>query len=271
MKNVYIITGGSSGIGLECGKEFKDGIVLITGRNEERLIRAEEELKSAGINVVYKTSDISDLDTVKELFKYASSLGRIKAVINSAGVSGVGVDAKLTFDIDLKGTQYLIDQTMEYMEEGTVLILISSMMGHVVPSNEKYDFYLQNPTKEGSIEALIKIVNNQSDLAYNFSKKGVHMLVEKYASDFGKKGARILSVSPGIIMTPMGEKAAEEHSERMNYMKSMTPAGRNGRPEDISSAVAFLVNDRASFITGTDLTIDGGLTINMPEIMKANS
>lgn len=271
MKNVHIITGGSSGIGLECAKEFKDGIVLITSRGEEKLISAEKELKGAGIEVAYKTSDISDKNSISELFEYGKSLGKIKTVVNSAGVSGVGADAKLTFEIDLIGTQNLIDLTLEYMEEDTVLILIASMMGHVVPSNEKYDTYLENPTKEGSIEALVQIAGNSSDVAYNFSKKGVHMLVKKYASEFGKKGGRIVSLSPGIIMTPMGEKAAQEHPEQMNYMKSMTPAGRNGKPEDIANAVAFLADDRASFITGTDLIVDGGLTINLPKIMEAYS
>lgn len=270
MRNVYIITGGSSGIGLECGKEFKDGIVLITGRNEERLINAAKELKAEGIDVVYKTSDISDMDSIGALFDYGKSLGKIKAVVNSAGVSGVGVDAELTFNIDLIGAQNLIDLTMKHMEDGTVLVLIASMMGHVVPSNEKYDHFLENPTKEGSIEALLQIVQNKSDLAYNFSKKGVHMLVKKYASAFGAKNARILSLSPGIIMTPMGEAAVEAHPEQMSYMKSMTPAGRNGIPEDIAAAVAFLVDDRASFITGTDLIVDGGLTVNMPKIMAAS-
>lgn len=269
MKNVYIITGGSSGIGLECGKEFKDGVVLITGRNEERLIQAKNELLEAGINVVYKTSDISDKNSVGELFEYAKSLGNIKTVINSAGVSGVGADARLTFEIDLIGAQNLIDNTLKYMGPNTVLILIASMMGHVVPSNEKYDDYLENPTREGSMEALLQIVNNDADIAYNFSKKGVQMLAKKYAPEFGEKGGRILSLSPGIIMTPMGEKATEAHPERMNYMKSMTPAGRNGRPEDISSAVAFLADDKASFITGTDLTVDGGLTVNMPKIIAS--
>lgn len=271
MKNVYIITGGSSGIGLECGKEFKDGIVLITGRNEDRLINAAEELKAEGIDVVYKTSDISDKNSVSELFDYAKTLGSIKAVINSAGVSGVGVDAASTFEIDLIGAQNLIDLTKKHMEKGTVLVLVASMMGHVVPSNEKYDYFLENPTEEGSIDALLQITQNKSDLAYNFSKKGVHMLVKKYAAEFGSKGARILSLSPGIIMTPMGEAAAEAHPEQMGYMKSMTPAGRNGKPEDIGSVIAFLVGENASFITGTDLIVDGGLTVNMPKIMAASA
>lgn len=263
MQNITIITGGSSGIGLECAKQYKDGIVLITGRNEERLINAVKELEGSGIKVVYKTSDISDMDSMRELFEYGKSLGKIKTVINSAGVSGVGADAKSTFEIDLIGSQNLIDNTLEYLEENTVLVLIASMMGYVVPSNEKYNKYLENPTKEGSIDALLQIVENKSDLAYNFSKKGVHMLVKKYATEFGKKGGRIVSLSPGIIMTPMGAKAAEEHPEQMNYMKSITPVGRTGKPEDIAYAVAFLTDDRASFITGTDLLVDGGLVENI--------
>lgn len=270
MKNVYVITGGSSGIGLECAKRFTDGIVLITGRNEEKLIAAEAELKEAGIEVVYKTSDISSRESIKELFEYGKSLGKIKTVINSAGVSGVGVDAKLTFDIDLVGTESLIEETLEFVEKDTALILIASMMGHVVPDGE-YNKYLENPSEDGAVDALIAIVQNKSDLAYNFSKKGVHLLVKRYATEFGKKGARIVSISPGIIMTPMSEMAAAAHPEQMNYMKAMTPMGRNGNPEDIADAVSFLTDDRASFITGTDLIVDGGLTVRLPEIMKAHA
>lgn len=269
MKNVHIITGGSSGIGLECAKQFKDGLVVISSRSIDKLKNAEADLKKEGIDVVYKTSDLTDRDSLKELFDYAKSLGKIKTVINSAGVSGTGGDAKFTFEVDLIGTEYLILETLNVIEENTVLILIGSMMGRMVPDNKEYNKYLENPSDEGSIDALIKTVENNADTAYNFSKKGVQLLASKYAGEFGKKGGRIVSVSPGIIMTPMAAKAAEEHTDQMNYMESMTPAGRNGRPEDIAYTVAFLADDRASFITGTDILVDGGLTINLPEIMKA--
>lgn len=268
MKNIHIITGGSSGIGLECAKEFKDGTVLITGRNEGKLKDAEIELKEAGIDVVYKTSDISRKESIKELFDHAKSLGKIKTVVNSAGVSGGTANADLTLKIDLLGTENLIEETLDIAEENTSLILIASMMGHVVPPNPDYDKYLENPSEEGAIETLVNIVQDKADIAYNFSKRGVHLLVKKYATKFGEKGARIVSLSPGIIMTPMGEKAAADHPEQMNFMKKMTPMGRNGRPEDIANAVAFLADDRASFITGTDLLVDGGLTMKLPEIAK---
>lgn len=269
MKNVHVITGGSSGIGLECAKRFKDGVVLITGRNEDKLKSAELELKEAGIEVAYKASDISKKDSIRELFEYGKSLGKIRTVLNSAGVSGGMANTKATFEIDLLGTENLIEESLNVAEEDTVIILIASMMGHVVPPNPDYDKYLANPSEPGAIDALVEIVQDKSDLAYNFSKRGVHLLVKKYAAPLGQKKARIVSISPGIIMTPMSKKAAEDHPEQMQYMEKITPIGRNGEPEDIANAVSFLADDRASFITGTDLLVDGGLTIKLPEIAKA--
>lgn len=264
-----IITGGSSGIDLECAKKFSDGIVVITGRNEERLANAVKELKEFGIDVQPKQGDISSRESVKELFDYAKSLGEVKTVVNSAGVSGVGDDARLTFEIDLLGTENLVIEEKEALAPGGVVILLASMMGHIVPPNDAYDPYLENPSKEGSIDALVEAVQNKSDYAYNFSKRGVHLLAKRFAWEYGEKGLRILSLSPGIIMTPMSRKAAEEHPEQMNYMKSMTPVGRNGEPEDISEMVALLASDKASFITGTDILVDGGLTLKLAEIVAA--
>lgn len=269
MENIHVITGGSSGIGLECAKRFKEGTVLISGRKEDKLKEAAEELKKAGIKVAYKTSDISEKESIRELFEYAKSLGKVKTVLNSAGVSGGMANAKVTFEIDLLGTENLIQGSLKVVEEDSVVVLIASMMGHVVPANEAYDKYLESPSEEGAIDALVEAVKDNSDTAYNFSKRGVHLMVKKYAHEFGEKKARIVSISPGIIMTPMAAKAAKDHPEQMEYMKKMTAAGRNGTPQDIANAVCFLADDKSSFITGIDLLVDGGLTIKLPEIQKA--
>lgn len=268
MKNIHIITGGSSGIGFECAKKFTDGIVLITSRGEESLVKAAEELKEIGLDVAYKTSDLTDVDSLKELFEYAQELGNIKTILNSAGVSGIGGNTKLTFTIDLLGVAHLIDVAKEYLEESGVLILIASMMGYTVPDSDNYNDLLQNPLQAGALDKLINLVDDNSDLAYNYAKKGVQLQVKKNAMEYGKRGLRIVSVSPGIIMSPMTKAAADEHADQMTYMKEVTPAGRNGEPEDIAKAVRFLASENAEFITGTDLLVDGGLTINLPEIMK---
>lgn len=267
MTNVHIITGGSSGIGLECAKGFKDGKVLITGRTEAKLVSACEELKGLGVDALYKTSDISDQASVDELFAYGKSLGDIKTVLNSAGVSGVGASARKTFEIDLLGTLHLINAAKKNIAPGGVLILISSMMGHTVVDNPAYDGLLVEPNAEGAIDKLVEIVEDKSDLAYNFSKKAVQLMVRKYASDFGEVGARIVSISPGIIMTPMAKRAAEDYADRMNAMEAVTPIKRLGEPEDIAKAVKFLASDDASFITGTDLLVDGGLHLKLAELM----
>lgn len=267
MTNVHIITGGSSGIGLECAKGFKDGKVLITGRTEAKLVSACEELKGLGVDALYKTSDISDQASVDELFAYGKSLGDVKTVLNSAGVSGVGASARKTFEIDLLGTLHLINAAKKNISPGGVLILISSMMGHTVVDNPAYDGLLVEPDAEGAIDKLVEIVEDKSDLAYNFSKKAVQLMVRKYASDFGEVGARIVSISPGIIMTPMAKRAAEDYADRMNAMEAVTPIKRLGEPEDIAKAVKFLASDDASFITGTDLLVDGGLHLKLAELM----
>ena len=98
---------------------------------------------------------------------------------------------------------------------------------------------------------------------YNFAKRGVLLLLKENAMRMGQKGARIVSVSPGVIMTPMGIKAAEEHPERMNKLKELTPLGRNGTPEDIAEVVKFLISDKAQFITGSDILIDGGIVTQL--------
>ena len=94
---------------------------------------------------------------------------------------------------------------------------------------------------------------------YNFAKRGVQLLSVKHADAWGAKGARIVTISPGVIETAMAMKAAEEHPERMELIKKMTPLGRNGTPEDVSDVVRFLVSDAARFITATDILVDGGV------------
>ncbi len=268
--NIHVVTGGSSGIGLEVSKKFTDGLVLISGRGEEKLIKAVQELKSNGVNAKYKQSDISDRDSVKELLEYAKTLGNIKTVVNSAGVSGVGIDARKTFEIDLIGTENMVLASKDYIGEGGVLILMASMMGYVAPSCDSCNDYLVNPSKPGVIDELVKFTQNGSDVAYNLSKRGVQLMVKKYAAEYGDKGIRIVSVSPGIIVSPMSKKAEEENPEIMSYMKSMTPLKRYGEVEDISNMIHFLASEKASFITGNDFVVDGGLTPKLSEIMSAD-
>lgn len=266
---VNVVTGGGSGIGLEVAKAFeRDQLVIITGRREGKLQKAVEELEKLGIKAAYKTSDISKRESVDELLEFAKSKGQLNSVVNCAGVSGDAHDIDLVFDIDLMGSKIVVDEVYKNAEKGTVLVLVASMMGHVVPDNENYNDALANPDKEGSKEIFKNIVGEDGSMAYNFSKKGALLMAEKNAERFGEKGARIVSVSPGIIMTEMARTAQAEHPEVMQFMENATPAKRTGLPEDIANAVGFLVSDKASFITGTDLLVDGGLSLNLGKLKE---
>lgn len=263
MSEVHVITGGASGIGLECAKLFKDGTVVIADLSEDKLKETSESLKKLGIDAKYHTVDVSDRSAVNKLIEYAKEFGEIKTLVHSAGVSGDMGNAKKVLDINLVGTFNMMEEGYKALGENSVAILISSMMGHVVKTNSEQDELLKNPQDENSIDKIMKIIDNDSDQAYNYSKYGVQLLVRSNAEKFGKKGIRILSLSPGVIMTPMSKKAAEEHPEQMKYMDSITALSRAGKPEEVADVVYFLASDKASFMTGTDILVDGGLVVNL--------
>ncbi len=265
---VVMISGGSSGIGLECAKRFSGDLVSISGRNEKRLADAKKVLLDAGVNVKTQVCDISDPVSVAAWFEAAAQDGQISAVINSAGVSSDTSSKDLILKIDLIGANYILEESLKHAVEGGSVILISSMMGYLVPPNPAYDHFLANPLEDGALQALDGIIPDAPS-AYNFTKRGIHLLVERYAKKFGEKKIRLNSISPGIILTPMGEDAVAKHADQMKWMKLITPAGRFGIPEDIADAVSFLTSDKAAFITGTDLRVDGGLIPSLREAMAA--
>ncbi len=265
--NVYIVTGGSSGIGYAIAEHIAEGKVIITGRNAERLENSYQTLKEAGVDVHKFQGDISDQKSVAALFEYASSLGEIVGVINSAGVSGVGAKAEDVFKIDLLGSEIVIKEALKYATAKMSVILISSMMGSVVNVTQEQADILINPSQKGNCDAFVQLVGSDSNIAYNFSKKGVILLAEKWASEFGRKGARINAISPGVILTAMSRAALEHYPEVMEQQRMATPLLRYGEPAEIAYYVNFLLSDQAKYITGTNLSIDGGLSINLKKLM----
>jgi len=113
--------------------------------------------------------------------------------------------------------------------------------------------------KIDSLSVIKAVVKDDSSLMYNYTKRGVLLLVKENVMRFGKKGSRINSISPGVIMTQMGLKAAEEHPEKINQLLQMTPLNRTGEPDDIADVIKFMVSQEARFISGTDILVDGGV------------
>lgn len=265
-KKLIVITGGAGGIGQACAKAFKDHSIILTDYSQEKVDEAVAKFSKEGFDVSGIACDITDKNDIKKLTDYVAQKGRLKALVHTAGVSGTVKDIKKVYTIDLVATELLIDAFYELANTGSVAILLSSMMAHTVPENKEYDAALTNPQASGSFETVAKFVNDDSDTMYNFAKRGVQLLTHKNADKWGEKGARIVSVSPGVIETPMALKAAEEHPERMEMIKQATPLKRNGQPKDIADVVQFLASDAARFITSTDILVDGGVVHNIKKI-----
>lgn len=265
-KQSIVITGGAGGIGTACAKTFKNEHLIITDYSQEMVNKAVENLKKDGFDAIGIACDITDKNDVEKLKKFVSDNGTFKALIHTAGVSGSVQDIKKVYTIDLVATEILVDAFYDLATENSVAILLSSMMAYTIPPNEKYDNALINPQESGSFETVSQFVKGSSDIMYNYAKRGVQLLAQKNVNKWGQRKARIVSVSPGVIETEMALKASEEHPERMEMIKKATPLQRNGQPEDVADLVHFLVSEKAHFITGTDVLIDGGVIQNIKQM-----
>lgn len=263
MKKIIVITGAGGGIGMACATALKEYRLVLTDYSGSVVEKAVEQFVQQGFDAVGIACDITKKEDVDRLREFAIGQGHFGGIVHTAGVSGSGQDPKKVFDIDLIGTQIIIDSFYEVVQEGSVLVLFSSIMGHTVPANPAYDGALRNPQDKDSYKTVAAFVDGSADIMYNFAKRGVLLLCKDNAFRFGERGARIISLSPGVIMTPMALKAAEEHPEEINRMTKITPLGRNGTPEDIADVVEFLLSDRARFISGSDILVDGGILSGM--------
>ena len=261
-----VITGGAGGIGNACAKTYQNEHIIVTDYSQEMVDKAVAELSSQGYNICGIACDITSKTDVLKLTQFVQNKGGLKALIHTAGVSGTMQDLRKIFNIDLVATEILIDAFYDIAEENSVAVLLSSMMAHTVPPNEKYDDALMNPQNSESFETVSQFVNGSTDLMYNFAKRGVILLSKKNLNKWGLKKARIVTVSPGVIETPMALKAAIEHPEQMEMIKKNTPLQRNGQPEDIADVVYFLTSEKARFITGTDIIVDGGVIENIKKM-----
>lgn len=256
MKKVYVIFGGGSGMGFECAKLFGEGIVVIADINEKTLNEAKVALENLNIEVHTAKCDITNEKEVAEVAAFASSLGELAGVINSAGISASGTNLPLIMKIDLIGTAVIVKEFLPHAKPNTAMICLASMLGYRIPKNDTYDDILRDCFADDFMERILVHLNNDGSQAYAMAKHGVQLLVEEQAVAWGEKGARIISVSPGVIETPMAKESSDEVLE---HLRKMTPLKRNGQPEEVARLIAFLCSDAAPFITGCDIKIDGGL------------
>lgn len=258
-KGTILITGGAGGLGTSCAHALKEHRLVITDYSQEAMDRAVADLKAKGFEATGMACDVTDPGSVRQLKAFTAEQGEFKGLVHTAGVSGTVGDPKKVFDINLVATALIVDEFVELARPGAAFVLFASMMGHSVPPDPHYDGALREPLKDGAYDTVAPFVEGNADTMYNFTKRGVMLLCKDNAMRYGKKGARIVTVSPGVIMTAMAKKALEEHPAVMKQTLDMTPIGRYGQPEDVANLVKWLLSDEAGFITGTDVAVDGGV------------
>lgn len=270
--NVYVITGGSGGMGKATAELVGQyGTVLLADISEERLVQTKEELAGKGItNVHYQTVDITSKENVAALAAKTAELGRFKGLIHTAGLSPTMADSRRITEVNLVGTGIVLDAFYEQATEGTSVVIVSSMSGYMAPRQGPFIEVLKNPLAENAVDAMEQFAQGNAGAAYSLSKLGVQLIAEDQAWHWGQKGARINSLSPGTINTPMGRQEAEQQKE-MAQLLAITPLKREGEPSEIATAVEFLLSDAASYITGIDLRVDGGTIPNLAKVKASQS
>jgi NAD(P)-dependent dehydrogenase (short-subunit alcohol dehydrogenase family) len=265
--NRVVVVTGLGGMGLSVAQRLGLGSkVVLADVNQGALDVTAESLRSDGYDVVEQMTDVSDRDSVSALAETASELGRIEVLVHTAGVSPVQASVEAILHVDLLGAALLLDAFSGIVAPGGAGVFISSMAGTLAPLDPDLERRLTDSATadllflpELSAEAI-----TDPGTAYSLAKRANQLRVRSGAVTWGRRGARVNSISPGIISTPMGNaELAGPNGEFMRGMIAGSPAGRVGTAHDIASAVEFLVGPAASFITGTDLLVDGGVVASL--------
>jgi NAD(P)-dependent dehydrogenase (short-subunit alcohol dehydrogenase family) len=274
MANVCVITGGGSGMGLEAAKYMpKDKIIVLSGRTMSKLEGAVNQLKELGYDAYAKTCDTSKRESVKELVDFCLTLGEIKNVINSAGVSpAMKGTPEGILRINALGTVYVNQEFSKVMNPGSVIVDVSSNSAYILPSFiiPKKAYPLAETNEDAFLKKLVKRAGlakgeyQRKGFAYSLSKNFVVWYAKKCAFEYGPKGIRVVSLSPGLIATDMGNLEKEDGGMLIPF----SCEERMGKPCELGFALATVADERNGYLAGVDVLCDGGSTNGMKEFKK---
>jgi NAD(P)-dependent dehydrogenase (short-subunit alcohol dehydrogenase family) len=255
---------GVGGMGEAIARRLGSGrTVLLADYNEQTLASASESLSAAGHHVESRRVDVASPESVRGLAGHAAALGSVTQVAHTAGLSPSQASAEAILAVDLLGVALVLQEFGEVIAPGGAGVVIASMAGHMFPpltAEQEQALVHTAPGELLQLEFVSPQKITEPGIAYGIAKQANHIRVRAASAHWGRRGARINSISPGIISTSMGQQElASPVGEGMRAMIAMSATGRLGTPDDIAAAAAFLLGPNASFITGTDLLVDGGV------------
>ena len=221
-------------------------------------------LSNAGFEVSTATVDVSSRESVHALVETATALGDVTGVIHAAGVSPTQASPATILEVDLYGTALVLEEFGNVIARGGAGVVIASQSGHRLPplTAEQNTALATTPADELLAFPMLQPDQVTDSLhAYQLSKRGNSLRVMAEAVRWGKRGARVNTISPGIIITPLAkDELTGPRGEGYRRMIELSPAGRAGTPDEVGTVGALLMGPDGAFITGSDFLMDGGVT-----------
>ena len=264
MKDIILWTGAGQ-IGMAIARRIGfDKKIIVGDKNIENANAISKIMRDTGFDIKPVECDISNRDSILNLIKAGQEFGEISTLINSAGVSPSQASIEVILKVDLYGTAVLLEEVGKVIKKGGRGVTISSQSGHRMPAlTPEIDEQLATTPTEELLNLEVLNPKNIKDTlhAYQMAKRCNVKRVMAEAVKWGKRGARINSISPGIIVTPLA--IDEFNGIRGDFYKNMfakCPAGRPGTADEVANIAELLLSEKADFITGSDFLIDGGAT-----------
>jgi NAD(P)-dependent dehydrogenase (short-subunit alcohol dehydrogenase family) len=264
MKNVNVVIGAGS-IGQAIARRVSAGKhVLLADIRQENADAAAKTLTDAGFTVTTAVVDVTSRTSVHALVELATSLGNISGVIHAAGVSPSQAPVEVILKVDLYGTALVLEEFGNVIAAGGAGIVIASQSGHRLGplTTDQNSALATTPTEELLNLPMLQPGQVKDPLhAYQISKRGNSLRVMAEAVRWGKRGARVNTISPGIIITPLAnDELKGPRGPGYRRMLEISAAGRAGTPDEVGTVGALLMGPDGAFITGSDFLMDGGVT-----------
>lgn len=264
MKDVMILTGAGQ-IGMAIARRMGiDKKIIVADRSIANANVVTKTLVEAGFDAIPFEMDLSSRDSILALIQEAQKFGEIEMLINAAGVSPSQAPIEVVLKVDLYGTAVLLEEVGKVIKRGGVGVTISSQSGHRMPAlGAIIDEQMATTPTEQLLSLEVCNPKNVRDSlhAYQLAKRCNVKRVMAEAVKWGERGARINSISPGIVVTPLA--IDEFNGPRGDFYKNMfakSPAGRPGTADEVANVAELLMSSKGAYITGSDILIDGGAT-----------